>query len=281
MSHARIHTQEISHTMHAFEYTRAQSVAEASAQLQADPDARPLSGGMTLLPTMKMRLAAPTRLIDISRLPDLQRISHQEGLLRIGAAVRHAKVAADPLVAKTLPALGALAAGIGDPQVRARGTLGGSVANNDPAADYPAAVLGLDGIVHTNQRDIAAADFFQGLFSTALEASELITAVSLRIPLRAAYAKFAQSASGYALTGVLLAEYTDGWRVAVTGAGPGVFRWQAAEAALRSLSGAPDFQQARIDEALLSTDLHAPPAYRAQLMRVMAARAFESLSRPS
>lgn len=267
--------------MHAFEYIRARSVAEASAALQADPEARPLSGGMTLLPTMKMRLAAPSRLVDIARLPDLQGISLQADRLRIGAAVRHAQVAADPQVARALPALAALAAGIGDPQVRSRGTLGGSVANNDPAADYPAAVLGLDGIVHTNQRDIAAADFFQGLFSTALASAELITAVSFRIPVRAAYAKFAQAASGYALTGVLLAEYADGWRVAVTGAGPGVFQWQTAQALLRSNSASPDFHQAAIDEASLNTDLHAPPAYRAQLMRVMAAQAFASLSRPS
>lgn len=267
--------------MHAFEYIRARSIAEASAQLQADPEARPLSGGMTLLPTMKMRLAAPSRLIDIARLPDLQTISQKDGRLHIGAAVRHAVVASSPQVAQALPALSALAAGIGDPQVRARGTLGGSVANNDPAADYPAAVLGLDGIVQTNQREIAAADFFQGLFSTALAPSELITAVRFRIPLRAAYAKFAQAASGYALTGVLLAEFNDGWRVSVTGAGPGVFRWQAAEALLQSHAHAPDFQQAAIDEALLSTDLHAPAAYRAQLMRVMAARALESLSQPN
>jgi len=267
--------------MHAFEYIRARSVADASAQLQADPDARPLSGGMTLLPTMKMRLAAPSRLIDIARLPDLQMITLEAGRLCIGAAVRHAQVAVDSQVTRTLPALAALAAGIGDPQVRARGTLGGSVANNDPAADYPAAVLGLDGIVHTDQRTIAAVDFFQGLFSTALAPTELITAVSFRIPLRAAYAKFAQAASGYALTGVLVAEYADGWRVSVTGAGPGVFRWQAAEAVLQSKATAADVQQAPIDEALLNTDLHAPPAYRAQLMRVMAAKAVQSLSCPS
>ncbi|MEY4864133.1 MAG: hypothetical protein RLZ51_2228 [Pseudomonadota bacterium] len=265
--------------MHAFEYRRAASLADARLQLQADPEARLLAGGMTLLPTMKMRLAAPSTLVDIARLPELQQISMQEGRLRLGAGLRHAVVARDDQVRTALPALSSLAEGIGDPQVRARGTLGGSVANNDPAADYPAAVLGLDGIVHTDQRDIAAADFFQGLFSTALEPAEMITAVSFRIPRQATYTKFAQAASGYAMTGILLARFDDGWRVAVTGAGPGVFRWEAAEAALQAGEGAQAFQRAAIDDAGLNADLHAPAAYRAQLMRVMGTRAFESLTR--
>jgi carbon-monoxide dehydrogenase medium subunit len=264
--------------MHAFEYVRAQSVADAAQQLQTDPDARLLSGGMTLLPTMKMRLAAPSRLIDIARIPELQGVVCQGDRLLIGAAVRHGRVASDPDVRRRIPALAALAAGIGDPQVRARGTLGGSVANNDPAADYPAAVLGLDGIVHTDRRELPAEHYFQGLFSTALSPDEIITRVSFRIPTQAAYAKFSQAASGYALTGVFVARFEDGLRVAVTGAGPGVFRWTAAEAALRANPSAQAFDRAEIDESALSADLHAPAAYRAQLMRVMGARALHQLS---
>ncbi|MFZ9406049.1 MAG: FAD binding domain-containing protein [Burkholderiaceae bacterium] len=264
--------------MHAFEYRRAESVADARLRLQTDPEARLLAGGMTLLPTMKMRLAAPSALIDIARLGELQQVSTQAGRLRLGAGLRHAVVAKDPGIRSSLPVLSELAEGIGDPQVRARGTLGGSVANNDPAADYPAAVLGLDGIVHTDQRDIQAADYFQGLFATALQPAELITAVSFRVPAQAAYAKFAQSASGYAMTGVLVARFDDGWRVAVTGAGPGVFRWTDAEAALTAGAGADAFGRMAIDESTLNSDLHAPAGYRAQLMRVMAARAFESLT---
>lgn len=264
--------------MHAFEYVRAQSVADAAHQLQADSDARLLSGGMTLLPTMKMRLAAPSRLVDITRIPELQRISSQGDRLLVGAAVRHGRVAGDPQVQQQIPALAALAGGIGDPQVRARGTLGGSVANNDPAADYPAAVLGLDGVIVTDRREIPAEHFFQGLFSTALGHDEIITGVSFRIPARAAYAKFSQAASGYAQTGVFIAQFADGLRVSVTGAGPGVFRWKAAETALQERAHASVFERAEIDEAALNTDLHAPAAYRAQLMRVMGARALHQMS---
>jgi carbon-monoxide dehydrogenase medium subunit len=251
--------------MHAFDYLRASGLKQATDWLRQHPEARPLSGGMTLVPSLKHRLAQVSHLVDIARLPELRGIATEQGALRIGAGMRHAEVAADPQVCAFSTGLADLAGLIGDPQVRTRGTLGGSVANNDPAADYPAALLALDATVVTDRREIAAADFFQGMFSTALDAGELIVAVRFKKPLRSAYAKFRHPASGYAMAGVFLAEFEAGQlRVAVTGAADGVFRWSEAEQA---------WAQGRTPGALrhpgLLDDIHAPARYRGHLAGLM------------
>ncbi|MFK7965810.1 MAG: xanthine dehydrogenase family protein subunit M [Burkholderiaceae bacterium] len=261
--------------MMPFTYQRPGSLAEALKALKADPDAMAVAGGMTLVPAMKHRLAAPSQLFDIGGLTDLQQVRSVDGEIEIGAAVTHAKVAANSLVIERIPALASLASRIGDPQVRARGTLGGSVANNDPAADYPSAVLALDAVVVTNAREIAASDFFQGMFTTALEPGELIASIRFKIPKHAAYAKFHHPASGYAMTGVFVARLDDGVRVAVTGAGSSVFRWADAEAKLNE-----DFSAAALEGLThsadgLNADMHAPAEYRANLIAVMAKRAVE------
>ena len=267
--------------MYPFTYQRAVGIAEASAALRADPQARLLAGGMTLLPSMKHRLAAPSTLIDIARLAALRGIARDRDALAVGAAMRHAEVASDATVRANLPALAALAAAIGDPQVRARGTIGGSVANNDPAADYPAAVLGCRAVVVTDRRGIPADDFFQGMFATALEPDELIVAIRFDCPRRAAYAKFAHPASGYAMTGVFVAEFDDELRVAVTGAGPGVFRWREAEAALRASPQAAALEALDLPADGLNADLHAPAAYRAHLVKRMTQQAVAGLAGPA
>lgn len=261
--------------MMPFTYQRPGTLAEALKALQADPDAMAVAGGMTLVPAMKHRLAAPSQLLDIGRLSDLQGITTTDSQIEIGSATTHAQVAADPGIAKTIAALASLAGWIGDPQVRARGTLGGSVANNDPAADYPSAVLALKAVVVTNAREIPAAEFFQGMFTTALEPGELITSIRFAVPEQAAYAKFHHPASGYAMTGVFVARYSDEVRVAVTGAGSSVFQWAEAEARLRS-----DFSVSALEGLThsadgLNADMHAPAEYRANLITVMTKRAVE------
>ncbi len=259
--------------MYAFQYRKAATLKEAEEQLARDAEARPLAGGMTLIPTLKLRLAQPTQLIDIAGLAELRGIEVQGGTLTLGAATRHQQVAVSPVVREALPALAGLAAGIGDPQVRNRGTLGGSVANNDPAADYPAAVLGLDAQVITNRREIAADDFFQGLFATALEPGELIVRIAFPVPQRAAYAKFPHPASGYAMAGVFVAQTAAGVRVAVTGAGPGVFRWHEAEQALAKKMDPAALAKLRLPADDLNEDIHGSREYRAHLAQVMAGRA--------
>src|SRR5918992_585891 len=211
--------------MYSFEYVKARSLSEVSAFLDANPEARPLAGGMTLIPTLKARLAQPSHLVDISGLEELRGIEAQGSTLAIGAGTRHHDVQRSEQVRSSIPALAELAGRIGDPAVRNCGTIGGSLANNDPAADYPAAVLALNAKIVTNKREIAADDFFKGMFATALEPDELIVRVAFPVPKRAAYEKFPHPASGYAMTGVFVAETSGGVRVAVTGAGPGVFRW--------------------------------------------------------
>jgi carbon-monoxide dehydrogenase medium subunit len=258
-----------------FEVRRAYSVEEAVATLGSVADARLLAGGMTLIPALKHRLSSPSILVDLSRIGSLRAIQGnargRPGLWRLGAGVRHAEVAAHPGLNREHPALCALAAGIGDPQVRARGTLGGALANNDPAADYPAAVLGLDAQILTDRRSIAAADYFCGMFTTALEDDEVITAVEFAAPRGAAYRKFPHPATGYAMAGVFLARLASGdLRVAVTGVAPGVFRWLDAESALEE--GHPVPRLMRND---LLEDMHAPAAYRAHLAGVMLKRALE------
>ena len=257
--------------MYAFTFERPASTAEA-ARLAAS-GAKLLAGGQTLLASMKLRLASPEQLADLGAIRELAGIRRAGNAVVIGAMTRHADVAASAEVQSAIPALADLAAHIGDRQVRAMGTLGGSVANNDPAACYPSAVLGLGATVETNQRQIAADDFFTGMFSTALNDGEIITAISFPVPKRAAYLKFKQPASRFALIGVFVAQTDAGVRVAVTGGGNGVFRHQGLEDALNR-SFTPEAAAAvKIDASDLSSDLHASAAYRANLIGVQAQRA--------
>lgn len=263
--------------MFELSYVRPKSLQEASAFLAANPDAKLLAGGMTLIPTLKQRLAQPSHLVDIANLPELRGIAADGGRLTIGAAMKHQEVETSPVVRKAIPALAYLAGLIADPQVRNMGTIGGSVANNDPAADYEAAVLALDATVSTMRRDIAAADYFQGLFTTALEEGEIVVRIAFPIPKRAVYAKFPHPVSGYAMTGVFIAETQEGIRVAVTGAGPGVFRWNDAEAALAADLSPAALDKLAVDSSGLNRDIHATPEYRANLVKVMTKRAVQKL----
>jgi aerobic carbon-monoxide dehydrogenase medium subunit len=259
--------------MYAFEYHRPQSLSGAVADL-ANPDAKALAGGMTLLPTMKQRLASPTALIDLKSVPDLANIVREGDNLLIGAMTRHAEVARSNAVQAAIPALASLAGGIGDPHVRNMGTIGGSLANNDPSADYPAAALALGATIVTNKRRIPAQDYFTGLFETALEAGELITQVSFPIPQRAAYVKFPNPASRYALVGVFVARTAGGVRVAVTGAGQnGVFRLNEFETRLAANFSPEALNGVSVPADGLNSDLHADADYRAHLIGVMARRA--------
>jgi carbon-monoxide dehydrogenase medium subunit len=260
--------------MYDFQYHRPNDLATALDILAADPEAQALAGGMTLIPTLKQRLANPSALVDLGAIAALTGIEERpDGQLAIGALTPHAAVASSEPVRQAIPALALLAGQIGDPQVRNRGTIGGSIANNDPAADYPAALLGLGASVETDRRTIAADDFFTDMFETALEPGELITAVAFPPPARAAYAKFPNPASRYAVVGVFVSEGPAGTRVAVTGAAPAVFRFSEMEAALRA-----DFSPgalagiARPAEGL-NDDMHASADYRAHLVGVMARRA--------
>jgi aerobic carbon-monoxide dehydrogenase medium subunit len=258
--------------MYAFTFERPTSLADAQRAGQAG-GAKLLAGGQTLLASMKLRLANPETLVDLGAVKELAGIRREVSNLVIGAMTRHADVAANADVKSALPALADLAGGIGDRQVRAMGTIGGSVANNDPAACYPAAVLALGATVQTTQRKIAADDFFQGLFTTALQEGELITAVSFPTAKRAAYLKFKQPASRFALIGVFVAQTDSGVRVAVTGGGNGVFRHQGLEQALAK-SFTPEAAAAvKIDASELSNDLHGTAAYRANLVSVLTQRA--------
>ncbi len=259
--------------MYDFAYRRPATLGNAVNDLQADPDARLLSGGQTLLPTMKARLAQPSALVSVCHLPELQGISVAGDMLTIGAATRHADVAAAADVQAFCPALAKLAGGIGDPQVRNRGTLGGSIANNDPSADYPAAVLALNATVHTDKRAIPADDFFQGMFATALAPDELVTRVAFPRADKAAYVKFANPASRYAIVGVFIAQSAGAVRVAVSGAASCVFRWTEAEAALTSHFSASAISGLVLPATDLNNDIHASAAYRAHLVSVMAGRA--------
>ncbi|WP_235532029.1 FAD binding domain-containing protein [Pelomonas sp. Root1237] len=250
-------------------YQAASSVA--AARLGAED--KFLAGGQSLLGAIKLGLAAPAGLVDVRRLPELQGITVDAKTVRIGAATTHATVAASSDVQRAIPALADLAGRIGDRQVRNVGTLGGSLANNDPAACYPAAVLGLGATIHTSSRQIAADDFFQGLFTTALQDGELITAVSFPIPKAAAWQKFKQPASRFSLVGVFVARLDGGVRVAVTGAGPGVFRCSELETALGRDWSAAAARAVKVSADGLNSDLHGTAAYRAALIPELAARA--------
>ncbi|HYF42443.1 MAG TPA: xanthine dehydrogenase family protein subunit M [Ramlibacter sp.] len=257
--------------MYAFTFERPSTTAEAAKLAAAG--AKPLAGGQTLLASMKLRLANPENIVDLGAIKELAGIRREGNRVVIGAMARHAEVAASADVKAAIPALADLAGVIGDRQVRNLGTLGGSVANNDPAACYPAALLGLGATVKTTHREIAADDFFTGMFSTALEEGELITAVSFPIPKRAAYMKFRQPASRFALIGVFVAQTDKGVRVAVTGGGNGVFRHKALEDALGKVFMPEVVGSVKISSEGLSSDLHATAAYRANLIGVMAQRA--------
>ena len=259
--------------MTPFDFHRPASVASAVQLRSAQADGSYLAGGQSLLPAMKLGLAAPSDLIDLALLPGASGIGVESGSLRIGAMTPHAAVAASAEVGKHIPALACLASGIGDPAVRTRGTLGGSLAQNDPAACYPAAVLGMGATVHTDKRQIAADDFFLGLYETALQPGELITAVSFPLPKRAAYVKFKQPASRFALVGVFVSVGPQGVRVAVTGAGPCVFRARALEAALAKSFTAQALDGIKLPANELNSDLHASAAYRAHLIGVLTRRA--------
>jgi carbon-monoxide dehydrogenase medium subunit len=259
--------------MYPTKYHKPASVSDAVALLGSE-GAKVLSGGQTLLPTMKQHLAAPSDLVDVRSIAELNGICTGDGSLTIGAATRHADVASNADVQAHIPALAALAGGIGDPAVRSMGTIGGSLANNDPAADYPAAALGLGATIVTSKREIAADDYFEGMFTTALEEDEIITAIRFPVPKRASYAKFRNPASLYAMAGVFVAETDSGVRVAVTGAGSdGVFRHEGMEAALSSDFSAGGLDDVAVSEDGMLSDLHGTAAYRANLVKVMAKRA--------
>ncbi|MFI4989054.1 MAG: FAD binding domain-containing protein [Alphaproteobacteria bacterium] len=262
--------------MYDFNYHRAKSVADAVKLLGSSADPKLVAGGMTLIPTLKQRLAQPSDLVDLAGIGELKGIRREGNAIVIGAMTPHAEVAHSAEVKKAIPALANLAESIGDPQVRHRGTIGGSIANADPAADYPAAVVGLGATVVTNKRKIAGDDFFKGLFETALETSEIVTAVSFPIPEKAAYMKFPNPASRYAIVGVLVAKTAAGVRVAVTGAGPSVFRLKAAEEALAKSWSASALDGLKVPQAGLNADIHASAEYRAHLVGVMARRAVQA-----
>lgn len=259
--------------MYEFNYHRPASLDEAKRILSANPDAKLLSGGMTLLPTMKMRLAQPSDLVDLGGIADLSGIEAAADSVTIGAMATHADVSASEAVRDAIPALAELAGGIGDAQVRNRGTIGGSIANSDPAADYPAAILGLNATVVTDEREIAADDFFTGMFETALGAGEIVAAIRFPIPRRAGYAKFPNPASRYAVVGVMVADTGAGIRVAVTGAGASAFRATELENALGGNFAVAALDGLTVDAAELNSDLHASAEYRAHLVMVMARRA--------
>ncbi len=259
--------------MYDFKFQRPTSLDAATKALAAADDGKYLAGGMTLIPTMKQRLAQPSDLIDLGAIAELSGIRREGDELVIGATTTHAEVAASEEVRSAIPALAELASHIGDPAVRARGTIGGSIANADPAADYPAAVVGLAATVQTNTRSIAADDFFTGLFETALGDDEVITAVRFPIPARAGYAKVPNPASRYAVVGVLVAEGPGGTRVAVTGAGASVFRVADMEKALTGDFSPQAVAGMSVPASGLNSDIHASDEYRAHLVTVMAKRA--------
>lgn len=264
--------------MYNFSYKRPLSLQEAVDILSNNDDAQALAGGQTLLPTLKHRLARPETLLDLQGIEELQGISVEQDTIRIAAMTRHAQVANSAEIQNTLPALSHLAGGIGDPLVRNMGTMGGSLANSDPAADYPAAVLGVAATIHTDRRDIAADDFFLGMFETALEPGELIVSVSYPLPLRAAYIKFPNPASGYVVVGVFIAEFSSGVRVAINGAGPCVFREQNVEAALNTSFSVDAVNEITISHEGFNNDIHATSEYRAHLAKVLIKRVIQKIT---
>lgn len=265
--------------MYAFNYHRPTTVRAVTTALAKAEDAKLLAGGQTLIPTLKQRLASPANIVDLGKVEGMSGIEIKGRTLSIGAMTRHADVASSATVQEAIPSLAALANGIGDPQVRNRGTIGGSIANNDPAADYPAACLALGATIVTNKRKIAADEFFTGMFDTALEEGEVITKVTFPIPSKSAYVKFPNPASRYALVGVYVSKKGKDVRVAVTGAGSnGVFRHKAAEDALSAKFNAKSLDSVKTSASGLNGDLHASAEYRAHLIGVLAKRAVAAAS---
>jgi aerobic carbon-monoxide dehydrogenase medium subunit len=263
--------------MYEFKYHRPATVRQAANLLVKNEDAKLIAGGHTLVPVMKQRLASPPHLVDLSHVEGLDTIEMKGRALAIGATAKHAEVASSAVVGEAIPALADLAGGIGDPAVRHRGTIGGSLANNDPTADYPAAVLALGATIVTNKRRLKAEEFFQGLFSTALEADEIITKVLFPVPKKAAYVKFRNQASRYALVGVFVARRPSDVRVAVTGAGSdGVFRVTAFEEPLKKRFSPKVLEEIHVSPEGLNSDLHGSAEYRAHLIGVLARRAVEA-----
>jgi aerobic carbon-monoxide dehydrogenase medium subunit len=259
--------------MYEFNYYKPTTLEEIANLLGANEEAKLVAGGMTLIPTLKQRLAKPSDLVDLAAIPSLRGITDAGDAIVIGAMTRHAEVNRSPIVKQGIPALAAMAGMIGDPAVRNRGTIGGSIANNDPAADYPAALVALGATVHTTKREIPAESFFTGMFETALEPDEIVTSVRFPKPQAANYQKFRNPASRYAIVGVFVARTAGGVRVAVTGAGPSVFRVPEMEAAL-ARSFTPDaIKDITIPDSGLNSDIHASAEYRAHLVGVMARRA--------
>jgi carbon-monoxide dehydrogenase medium subunit len=262
--------------MYDFTFHRPTDLAGAASLLKGE-DAKLLAGGQTLIPTLKQRLAAPKNLIDLSQIANLSGIERKGRNIVVGAMTRHAEVATSSVINKAIPALSHLASEIGDPAVRNRGTIGGSLANNDPSADYPAAALALDARIITNKREIPSGDFFKGLFETALQPDEIIVQVCIPIPIKAGYAKFPNPASRYAMVGVFVSKDADGVRVAVTGAAEsGVFRVTAMERALTKKFVPKSLEGIKVDSKGLISDLHGAADYRAHLVGVMARRAVEA-----
>ena len=262
--------------MYDFEYQRPSSVTDAVKALKANGEAKVVAGGMTLIPTLKLRLAKPSALVDLGALKDLVGIRVWGGSVMVGAMTPHAVVASSADVRKSLRALADLAGEIGDPAVRNRGTIGGSISNNDPAADYPAAVLALGATVQTNERAIAADDFFKGMFETALKSGEIVTGDNFPVAPKAAYMKFPNPASRYAMVGVFVASGPQGVRVAVTGAAPCVFRWKEAEAALSKNWSVGSVENLKHKADGLNSDIHGSAEYRAHLIGVMTKRAVQA-----
>ena len=259
--------------MYATTYIKAKDVADAVSQLKGADEGKLLAGGQTLIPTLKQRLTSSDRLIDLTD-TGLSGINDEGSNIRIGAMTRHVEVETSELVKSTIPALAALAGGIGDRQVRNCGTIGGSVANNDPSACYPSALLALGATVLTDKRDVAAGDYFTGMFETALDEDEVITAVRFPKPEAASYVKFPNPASRYAMVGVFVAKTNSGVAVAVTGAGQdGVFRHDGLEAALNSSFSADSVDGVAVDDSVLMSDMHASADYRAHLITQMTKRA--------
>jgi carbon-monoxide dehydrogenase medium subunit len=263
--------------MYPFEYHRPASVADAAGLLMSHPDAKLLAGGMTLIPTMKQRLAQPSDLVDLAGIQELKGIKLAGNAVTIGAMTPHAEVADSADVQRAIPALAYLAGIIGDVQVRNRGTIGGSIANSDPSADYPGAVVGLGATIKTNKREIKGDDFFQDLFTTALEDGEIIVSVTFPVPEKAAYQKFPNPASRYAMVGVFISRGPMGVRVGVTGAGPSAFRVTAMEEALTKSFTINAINGLTVPADGLNEDLHATRAYRAHLIGVMAKRALAQI----
>jgi len=259
--------------MYAFEYHRPATVKEAASLLRKNANAKVLAGGQSLIPTLKLRLARPTALIDLGDIDELRGIALEGAVLSIGATARHAEVAASKDVMIGIPALAKLADGIGDRQVRNQGTLGGALANNDPAADYPAAVLGLGATIHTNKREIGADRFFTGMYETALKPGEIVTRVTFPLPKRAAYVKFRNPASRYAIVGVFLSEGAGNVRVAIAGAANCVFRATEMEKRLTEKFAPEAVAKVRVPADRLNSDIHASAEYRSHLITVMAQRA--------